>query len=61
MKGNRLIAIKEYGGIPEERFLGIRGGEGYSDNLLTILWNVHSFLCLLQATKDGIFKNSNMS
>jgi len=41
--------------------MGIRGGEGYSDKLLTILYNVHSFLCLLWAAKDGILKNSSMS
>jgi len=35
-------------------------GQGYSDKLLTILCNVHSFYCLLQAAKDGIFKNSNV-
>jgi len=40
---------------------GIRNGKGYSDKLLTILYNVHSFLCLLQATKDGVFKYSSMS
>ena len=42
---------------------GLGGGEGYSDKLfLTLqLYNVHSFLCLRRAAKDGIFKISSMS
>jgi len=36
---------------------GDKGWEEYSEKLLT----VHSFFCLLQAAKDGIFKNSNLS
>ena len=44
------------------RIYGGKKGEGYSEKLLlTTLYNVHSFLCLWRAAKDGIFKISSMS
>ena len=47
----------------EIRKSGDKGGEeGYSDKLLlTTLYNMHHFLCLWWAAKDGIFKISSMS